>query len=59
MNSKKAPGPDGFFMAFFQVCLEVIKADLMRVLHNFHASRKFEKSLNATSLPSFQRKFCF
>jgi hypothetical protein len=29
MNSEKAPGPDSFTMAFFQVCWDVIKANVM------------------------------
>jgi hypothetical protein len=31
MNRDKALGPDGFFMAFFQDCSEVIKDDIMGV----------------------------
>lgn len=29
MNSDKALGPDRFTMAFFQVCWDVIKEDIM------------------------------
>jgi hypothetical protein len=29
MNRDKAPGPDGFSIAFFQDCWKVIKTDLM------------------------------
>jgi hypothetical protein len=29
MNRDKAPGPYGFFMAFFQDCWDVIKSDIM------------------------------
>jgi len=29
MNSDKAPGPDRFTMAFFQVCWDVMKEDIM------------------------------
>jgi hypothetical protein len=42
MNSDKAQGPDGFTMAFFQVCWAVIKEDIIGVFHEFHARRKFE-----------------
>ena len=35
MNRDKAPGPDGFSMAFFQACWDVIKSDLMRVFQDF------------------------
>jgi predicted NAD-dependent protein-ADP-ribosyltransferase YbiA (DUF1768 family) len=53
MNSDKEPGPNGFFMAFFQPCWNVIKVDIMVVLHDFHAHSKFEKSLNATFIALF------
>jgi hypothetical protein len=36
------PSPDGFTMAFFQPCEDVIKEDIMGVIHDFHASN-FEK----------------
>jgi len=56
MNNEKAPSPGGFPMAFFQVCWEVIKVDMMGVFHDFHASSKFEKSLNATFIAFILRK---
>jgi len=43
MNNDKALELDGFSMAIFQACWDVIKADFMWVLHDFHASSKFEK----------------
>jgi hypothetical protein len=48
MNRDKAPGPDGFSMAFFQDCWNVLKSDIMGVFQDFHAHSKFVKSLNAT-----------
>ena len=48
MDRDKAPGPDGFSMAFFQDCWEVIKEDIMAVFSDFFTRGKFEKSLNAT-----------
>jgi len=50
MNGDKVSGADGFSMAFFQACLVVLKEDVMKVLHEFHVSGKFEKSLKATFL---------
>ena len=35
-NGDKAPGPDGFLMAFFQSCWGVLKIEIMTVFHNFH-----------------------
>jgi hypothetical protein len=48
MDRDKAPGPDGFSMAFFQDCWEVVKADFMAVFEEFHARGKFVKSINST-----------
>jgi hypothetical protein len=44
MNSDKASGSNGFTMAFFQALWDVIKEDVMRVFHDFHARSKFEKN---------------
>jgi hypothetical protein len=46
MNGDKAPGPDGFSIAFFQLCWDVLSLDIMNVFFNFHAKGLFEKSLN-------------
>jgi len=35
MNGDKAPGPDGFSMAFFQKCWGILKKDIMAVFQNF------------------------
>ena len=56
MNRAKAPGPDGFSMAFFQDCWDVIKIDIMGVFIDFHAPRKFEKNLNATFIALIPKK---
>jgi hypothetical protein len=48
MNGDKASGPDGFSMAFFQVCWDVLRMDIMKVFGEFHAGGRFEKSLNGT-----------
>jgi hypothetical protein len=42
-NGDKAPGPDGFFMAFFQKYWEALK-DIMAVFKEFHSRGKFEES---------------
>ena len=49
-NGDKSPRLDGFAMAFFEACWEILKLDLMAVFHFFYAKGQFEKSLNATSL---------
>ena len=48
MNGNKALGLDGFSMAFFQVCWDVLRVDIMKVFGEFHVGGMFEKSLNAT-----------
>jgi exonuclease III len=52
----KAPGPDGFPMAFFQSCWGVVKSDILKVLNYFHELGSFEKSLNATFLALIPKK---
>jgi hypothetical protein len=56
MNGDKASGPDGFSMAFFQQCWGVLKKDIMAVFSEFHNSRQFERSLNATFISLIPNK---
>lgn len=56
MNSDKAPGLDGFSMAFFQACLDAFKANIMGVFRDFHACSKLEKSLKATLISLVSKK---
>jgi hypothetical protein len=44
----KALGSNGFSMAFFQTCWDVLRADIMKVFSDFHARGKFEKNFNAS-----------
>jgi hypothetical protein len=53
----KALGPDGFSMAFFQDCWDVIKSNIIGVFLDFYARGKFEKSLNATFIALILKKF--
>ena len=48
MDKNKAPGSDGFSLAFFQACWDVLKDDIMAVFSYFHVCGKFEKSFNST-----------
>ncbi|XP_059436099.1 uncharacterized protein LOC132169027 [Corylus avellana] len=48
MNGNKASGPDGFSLAFFQACWDVVREDIMRVFSAFHTGGMFVKSLNAS-----------
>jgi hypothetical protein len=56
MNRDKAPRLDGFSVAFFQVCWDVIKFDIMGVFQDFHAHNKFVRSLNATFIVLIPKK---
>lgn len=48
MVNNKAPVPDGFSMAFFHDCWEVVRENIMKVFNEFHSFGKFKKSLNVT-----------
>jgi hypothetical protein len=56
LNGDKAPGPDGFTMAFSHKCWEVMKEDIMAILKEFHSQRKFVKSLKATFVSLIPKK---
>jgi hypothetical protein len=56
MNGDKAPGLDGFFMACFQKCWEVMKEDILKVFKEFHSRGKFEKIFNATFVSLVPKK---
>ena len=36
MNGDKAPGPDGFTIAFWQNCWEIVKEDVLDMFKEFH-----------------------
>jgi hypothetical protein len=48
MNGEKASSPDNYSLLFFQACRVVLKEDIMKVLHDFHARCKFVRRLIAT-----------
>ena len=56
MEGDKAPGPDGFTMAFFQKCWSVVEIDVMAFFDHFHRSTEFERSLNASFLSLIPKK---
>ena len=56
MEGDKAPGPDGFTMAFFQKCWSVVEKDVMAFFDHFHRSSEFERSLNASFLALIPKK---
>ena len=52
----KAPGLDGFSMAFFHCCWRVVERDVLAVIEEFYQYNKFEKSLNATFIALILKK---
>ena len=55
-NGDKAPGPDGFSLAFFQHCRSIVRNDIMAVCQEFHEHCQFERSLNATFVSLIPKK---
>lgn len=47
----KAPGPDGFTMAFFPKSWDFIKPEIMEALNHFHQHCYMERSCNASFMP--------
>ncbi|RVW27722.1 Transposon TX1 uncharacterized 149 kDa protein [Vitis vinifera] len=56
MNGYKAPGPDGFTMAFWQYCLDFVKEEIMDLFKEFFDKKSFAKSLNTTFLVLIPKK---
>jgi hypothetical protein len=48
MVGDRTPKPDGFSMAFFQACWNVLRGDIMVVFRDFNDGGLFENSLNAS-----------
>lgn len=44
----KAPGPDGYTMAFFQKAWDILKQDIMGALNHFHQNCYMVRSCNAS-----------
>lgn len=47
-NGDKVRGSDGFSLAFFQSCWDVVKGDMLAMFNEFAKRGKFAKSLNVT-----------
>ena len=56
LEGDKAPGPDGFTMAFYHHCWRVVEKDILAVFEEFFQHCKFEKSLNATFIALIPKK---
>ena len=56
LEGDKAPGPDGFSMAFYHHCWGIVERDVLAVFEEFYQHSKFEKSLNATFIALIPKK---
>ena len=56
MNRDKAPGPDGFMVAFWQNCWEFVKEEVLDMFKEFYEQNSFIKSLNNTFLVLLPKK---
>ena len=56
MNGDKAPGLDGFTMAFWQNCWDFVKEEVIEMFKEFHEQSSFLKSLNTTFLVLLPKK---
>ena len=56
LNGDKAPGPDGFSLAFYQLCWEVVKRDVLLVFDEFAKHGRFARTLNASFIVLIPKK---
>ncbi|XP_077231884.1 uncharacterized protein LOC143864904 [Tasmannia lanceolata] len=48
MDRNKAPGPDGFCMAFFQSCWEYVKGDIFKFFKDFYEGMELDRGTGAS-----------
>ena len=56
LNSDKAPGPDGFPLAFWSFSWDFVKTEVIGFFKEFHDNAKFVKNLNTTFLVLIPKK---
>ncbi len=56
ISGEKALGPDGFTLAFFQQCWEVVKVEVLNTIQEFYEHEEFERSLNSTFVVLIPKK---
>uniref|UniRef100_A0A2N9GEV9 TIR domain-containing protein n=1 Tax=Fagus sylvatica TaxID=28930 RepID=A0A2N9GEV9_FAGSY len=56
LQGDKSPGPDGFNMAFFQKCWQVVKNDVLGFFEEVYEHGTFAYSLNATFVALIPKK---
>ena len=56
LNSDKAPGPDGFPLAFWSFSWDFVKNEVIGFFKEFHENSRFVKNLNTTFLVLIPKK---
>ena len=56
LNGEKAPGPDGYTVAFWQFSWDIVKDEVMAVFRDFFVNGKFVKSMNSIFLVMVPKK---
>ena len=56
LNEDKAPGPDGYSLAFWQSSWNLVKKEVMSFFREFHKHGRFVRSLNSTFLALVPKK---
>ena len=56
LNEDKAPSPDGFSMAFWQLSWDFLRNEVMGFFREFYEHRKFVRNLNTTFLVLIPKK---
>ncbi|RVW40781.1 Transposon TX1 uncharacterized 149 kDa protein [Vitis vinifera] len=56
LRGDKAPGPDGFTLAFWKFCWPIMGGEVMQVFEEFHVQNNVFRSHNATFLVLIQKK---
>ena len=56
LNSEKAPGPDGFPLAFWSFSWDFVKDEVLGFFKEFHEQGRFVRQLNATFLVLIPKK---
>jgi hypothetical protein len=54
----KAPGLDGFSFLFYQLCREIIKNDVMKLIHTFYHNVLDVLKINLASICLLPKKRC-
>uniref|UniRef100_A0A2N9GX79 Reverse transcriptase domain-containing protein n=1 Tax=Fagus sylvatica TaxID=28930 RepID=A0A2N9GX79_FAGSY len=56
MSGEKASGPDGYTIAFYKHCWDIVKIEVLNSLQEFHDHESIKRSLNATFVVLIPKK---